>query len=75
MKTEITRDFTDHIEDNYFQHFAQNRGEKSDDLRKQFITELNKFLKYKDHIFEFNQFAEEDLAALSNQYKYQAKYS
>jgi hypothetical protein len=66
LHSKITRDFADSIEDNYFQPFLQQQTNKAEDLRKQFITELNKLIKYKDQLFQFNQFEEQDLAALIN---------
>jgi hypothetical protein len=64
--SKITRDFADTIEDNYFQPFIQQQTNKAEDLRKQFINELDNLIKYKDKLFQFNQFEEQDLAALIN---------
>ncbi len=66
LHSKVTRDFADPIEDNYFQPFIQQQTQKGEDLRQQFIKELNKFIKYKDQLFQLNEFEEQDLAALIN---------
>jgi serine/threonine protein kinase/tetratricopeptide (TPR) repeat protein len=66
LHSKITRDFADPIEDDYFQPFLQPQTQKGENLRQQFIKELNKLIKYKDQLFQSNQFAEEDLAAVIN---------
>jgi tetratricopeptide (TPR) repeat protein len=63
----VTREFSDTIEINYLQPFAKQRGFESDtlpSLRKQFIGELKKVVKYKDQLFHVNKITEEDLTAL-----------
>ncbi len=54
LYSKITRDFADPIEDNYFQSFLQQQTQKGEDLRQQFIKQLNKFIKYKDQLFQLN---------------------
>ncbi len=66
IHSKVTRDFADPIEDNYFKPFLQEQTNKGENLRKHFITELNKLIKYKDQLFQLGQFTEEDLAALTN---------
>jgi len=69
LHSKITRDFSDRIETNYLQPFAQQRGIPNDDLsslRKQLIEQLNQLIKHKDQLFQIKQFTQADLAALIN---------
>jgi WD40 repeat protein/tetratricopeptide (TPR) repeat protein len=68
IHTKITREFADHIEINYLQKFALERGMQGNlaPLRKQLIEELKKAAELKDKLFEIEQITEEDLAALIN---------
>ena len=63
LHSKITRTFSDSIEINYLQPFAQQRGDTLSSLRQQLIEQLNQLIKHKDQLFEIKQF---DLAALIN---------
>ncbi|MEN8221333.1 MAG: hypothetical protein ABFS56_34300, partial [Pseudomonadota bacterium] len=66
LHSKITRDFADSIEINYLQPYAQSRGIAGEVLRKQFVGQLNQLIKYKDQLFQLQQFNQADLAALIN---------
>lgn len=67
LHAKVTREFSDTIEINYLQPFAKQRGFETDNLpslRKQFIGDLKKVVKYKDQLFQVEKITEEDLTAL-----------
>jgi len=66
LHSKITRTFSDSIEINYLQPFAQQRGDTLSSLRQQLIEQLNKLIRHKDQLFQIKQFTQADLVALIN---------